>query len=301
VQRGLIFDLRRYSIHDGPGIRTTVFFQGCPLSCWWCHNPESQARVPFVHWRGERCLTCGSCAAVCPEEAITVGEGEIATDPLRCHSCGRCTDVCPALARELVGRPRSVEEIVAEVEKDQPFYERSGGGVTFSGGEPLLQWRFLLALLLACGERGLHRAVDTSGVARRDVLLEIAEHTDLFLYDLKTLDPLRHVETTGVRNGRIIDNLRALAETGVEIWIRVPLVPGVNDDDENLDRTARFVRRLPGITRVSLLPFHASARDKHDRFGMPWRLGDVEPLAEARVQELAERVAAHGLDVHVGG
>ncbi len=299
--KGRIFDIERYSIHDGPGIRTTVFFLGCPLSCWWCHNPESQGTEPFVHYRREDCLLCSSCVEACEHEALSVGSNGIVRSAQRCHNCGACAEACPTLGRERVGREISVAELLDEIEKDRAFYETSGGGVTFSGGEPLLQDEFLYEVLSACAQRGLHRAVDTSGVARRSVILRIAELVDLFLYDLKMMDAALHRETTGVSNRIVLDNLRALVALGANVRVRVPLIPGVNDSPSNLDQTARFLIDLGGIREVSLLPFHLLAREKHEKFGIPWRLGDVEPLVPDRVTEAAGRLEALGLEVRIGG
>ncbi len=299
--QGLIFDIRRYSVHDGPGIRTTVFFKGCPLSCWWCHNPESQGRDPFVYYNPDRCLGCQTCVGACPEGALELTEHGVVTDAAKCNVCGICVDVCPAEARQLVGSRYSVDEVVSEIERDRLFHEQSGGGVTFSGGEPLLQWRFLNQVLDACGERGIHRAVDTTGFAAPKVLLSVAERTDLFLYDLKTMDPELHREATGVPLQPILDNLVRLASTHARIRIRIPLIPGINDTDENIDRTGSFLADLPCIDAVHLLPFHRPAKSKHTRFGIPWRLEDDHEIPEERVQELSARLERYGLPVTIGG
>ncbi len=299
--RGLIFDIRRYSVHDGPGIRTTVFFKGCPLSCWWCHNPESQGGERFVYYNPDRCLGCGACVDACPEGALAFDAGIVVTDASRCTLDGACVAACPAEARQLVGRTYSVGEVVAEIERDVLFHEQSGGGVTFSGGEPLQQWRFLVEVLREAGEREIHRAVDTTGFAAPAVLARVAEHTDLFLYDIKTMDPQLHREATGVPLQPILDNLVRLASLGTRIRIRLPLIPGINDTDANMDDTGAFLARVPGIEAVHLLPFHRPARSKHSRFGIPWRLDDDREIPGERVQELAARLERTGLPVVVGG
>ncbi len=299
--RGLIFDIRRYSVHDGPGIRTAVFFKGCPLHCWWCHNPESQGREPFVYYNPDRCLGCGACVDACPEDALTLTEHGVATDAARCDLCGECVAACPAEARQMVGRSYSVAEVLAEIERDRLFHEQSGGGVTFSGGEPLQQWRFLIEVLRACGERDVHRAVDTTGFASPGVLLSVAEHTDVFLYDLKTMDPELHREATGVPLQPILDNLIRLVSTGGRVRIRIPLIPGINDSETNIDRTGAFLAELPRIDGVHLLPFHRPAKSKHARFGMPWRLKDDREISGERVEELSARLERYGLPVIIGG
>lgn len=301
---GLIFDIRRYSVQDGPGIRTTVFFKGCPLACWWCHNPESQGRAELVHYDPGRCLRCGACVDACEAGALALGDAGVILDPDRCTLTGGCVATCPAEARQRVGRRYDVAEVVAAVERDQLFHDESGGGVTVSGGEPLLQWEFLLELLTACGERGIHRAVDTSGLAAPDVLLRVAARTDLFLYDLKTLDPARHEATTGVPLRPVLDNLSRLLESGARVWVRLPLIGGINDSPADVERLGGFLAGLDGGSRleaVHLLPFHGPARSKHARFGMPWRLGPDGPVSDARVREVVARLEEHGLAVSLGG
>ncbi len=315
--RGLIFDIHRYSVHDGPGIRTTLFFKGCPLSCWWCHNPESQGRAPFLHYDPGRCLRCGACIEACPEGALAFvagaavsdppGADGVELDPGRCRlddGCpGRCVDACPAEARQRVGRWLTVAEVVDAVDRDALFHEQSGGGVTFSGGEPLLQWRFLSKVLDACGERGIHRAVDTTGFASPDVLLRVAERTDLFLYDIKTLDPGLHRRATGVPLQPILDNLARLLDVGARVRIRVPLIPGVSDGDAAADALALHLRGLGAgrLDGVHLLPFHRPAKAKHERFGLPWRLPVDTAVPEARVLELGARLERQGVHVTIGG
>ena len=301
MSTGRVFDLRRYSLHDGPGIRTTVFLQGCPLACWWCHNPESHPRDGFVHYERRRCLKCQACVATCDVRALKLTHRGIERDDERCHQCGECAEVCPSEAREVVGRTVSVPDLVALIERDRLFFDESGGGVTFSGGEPLLQAEFLHAALRACGEREVHRVVDTSGLARPDVLLRVAAETDLFLYDLKVMDPARHRETTGVPNDLILANLRALDENGSRVRVRIPLIPGISDDDDNIERTAAFLDTLPGIRDVSVLPYHPSARDKHAKFGMPWHMDGAAEIPADRVQAIAALLESHDLTVDIGG
>jgi len=281
---GLVLDVKRYAIHDGPGIRTTVFLSGCPLSCWWCHNPESQPREASIRVDAGRCLACGDCEHVCPGQ-----DGE------PCRVCGRCVEACPAGARHLVGRETTVEALVGEIARDRAFHERSGGGVTFSGGEPLMQPEFLLATLRACGERGMHRAIDTCGYAEREILDRITNEVDLVLYDLKAVDPHLHRETTGRGNELILANLAHLAERGIPMEIRYPVVPGVSDRDDAVDRAGEFLRGLPGERSIRVLPFHASAEDKHRRLGREWKGESV--VAGLGASAVRRRLASFGLSV----
>lgn len=300
MHSGVIFDVKRFSIQDGPGIRTTIFFKGCPLSCWWCHNPESRSREPFVHYDETRCLACGDCARVCPEDALALTEYGVVKDSARCREHGLCAAVCPAEARRQIGRRATVDEVVREIERDRLYFDESGGGVTVSGGEPLLQWEFLLEVLRVCGELDVHRAVDTTGVAAPSVLLRVAAETDLFLYDIKTMDPALHRRATGVNLLPVLNNLAILLDAGARVRIRVPLIPGVTTV-ESIERTGEFLADHPPVEGVDLLPFHRSARDKHRKFGVPWLLESDEDVPDGRVRDWAARLDGYGFPVTIGG
>ena len=298
---GLIFDIRKFSVHDGPGIRTTVFFKGCPLSCWWCHNPESQSTAQEVMLWESRCIRCGSCVSTCVLEAISQVGGEIVTDRDVCTVCGSCISTCAAEARELVGKRMTVSEVMREIERDVAFFEESDGGVTFSGGEPLAQRAFLAELLAACKALEIHTTVDTSGYTPWKALDSIRTNTDLFLYDLKLMDDTRHREFTGVPNGLILHTLRALSERGHRIILRVPVIPGINDDAQNLQEIGEFAASLPHLERLDLLPYHHSALGKYERLNKPYHLPDTRPPETERMDEIVHLLEAQNLIVKVGG
>jgi pyruvate formate lyase activating enzyme len=299
--KGRIFNIMRFSTHDGPGIRTTVFLKGCPLACWWCHNPENWGHVPAVVYIKDRCTGCGACVAACPHQALSLTAEGVLDDPGRCRGCGACVAACPAEARESTGRTIGVDELLQTVERDTPFYDQSGGGVTFSGGEPLAQPEFLMAALASCGRAGIHRAVDTSGYAEADVVRRAARLADLFLYDLKVMDPEAHRRCTGVDNARILGNLRFLSEAGAEVVVRMPLVPGVNDDPANIAATGEFLAGLPRRHPVDLLPYHDTARAKYTRLGLHRSGIAPAPLAAERLAAIQSELSRYGISTHVGG
>ena len=299
---GTIFDIKRYSIHDGPGIRTTVFLKGCALRCQWCHNPESIDPGPeLMHWPA-RCSRCYACVKACPPAALSKDAlGAVVVDRTRCDLCGKCAEACLYDAMQIVGSEMSVEEVLAEVEKDRVFYEQSGGGVTLSGGDPFVQSDFAAALVDACRSRGLRTAIDTAGLSSNGVLDRLAQRTDLVLYDLKVMDDARHREFTGASNAPILENLKRLAASGTEIWVRIPLVAGVNDDDGNIRRTIVFLLSLKTIRRVGLLPYHSGGLDKARRIGKASQFRRFESPSEERIAAIEAAFREAGFDVRRGG
>jgi pyruvate formate lyase activating enzyme len=301
---GLVFDIRRYTLHDGPGIRSTVFLKGCPLRCVWCCNPESQAPGPELLWIGEKCLACDLCPGVCPHWAIRRDlDGRPRIDDQVCDLCGICAMRCPGEALTLVGRTMTVDEVLQEVMQDERFYARSGGGLTLSGGEPLVQWAFSAELLrrYKVEERGFHTTVETCGHADWDRLAHLVPYTDLFLFDIKHMDPVEHRRLTGVDNARILDNARRLARAGAGLVVRLPLVPRCNDGDENVRATARFARSLPGVTRLDILPYHRLGEPKYARLEREYTVPAGPRPPGDRVAAARVLIEEAGLTVTVGG
>lgn len=297
---GLIFNIQKFSLHDGPGIRTTVFLKGCPLDCWWCHNVESQSGGKEPMLRLDRCSGCGSCVVRCPQGAIALEEGKAATDLGACVRCGECLVYCPENGRNICGQEMSVEAVLAEVLKDQVFYQRSGGGVTFSGGEAMAQLDFLAAALRACKAAGLQTAVDTSGAVPWASFERVLPLTDLFLYDLKLLDDAAHRTYTGVSNRGLLENLRKLSAETDAIWIRFPVIPSINDDAENIAGSIEFLKTIR-FRQLNLLPYHELGKGKAAQLGRAYRMEGVTPPSAERMEELRAQFAAAGFTVVTGG
>ncbi len=261
--KGIVFNIQRYSIHDGPGIRTTVFLKGCPLRCFWCQNPESQDLNPQILLDRKKCTLCGNCIAICPTKAIRLSDEKLTIDRKACKGCGKCVEVCPNEARRLVGKYATVDEIMHHVLRDVKFYENSGGGVTLSGGEPTAQPRFVLAILKRCKEEGLHTALDTCGYAPWTTMKKLLDHVDLVLYDLKHMDPKKHYDATGKDNRLVLRNVTRIADHK-PLRIRVPLIPGFNDSPEDIRALARFVKKELDSVPIDLLPYNKLGENKYD-------------------------------------
>ncbi|MDL2263202.1 glycyl-radical enzyme activating protein [Synergistaceae bacterium OttesenSCG-928-I11] len=277
---GRVFDIKRYTLHDGPGIRVSIHLKGCPLSCWWCHNPESQRYEPQVLFRPERCISCGACKGL---DEIAAAEG------------------CPAEARELCGVEMTVNEVMRAIMKERMFFEQSGGGVTLTGGEPLGQPAFAVALLEACKKNELHTAVDTCGFADWGVFEVTLPYTDLYLFDIKHMDPEKHRLYTGVDNEIILQNLVRLGEAGAAIFARMPFIPGINTDEKNLHDMGRFLKDVRGIAQLNLLPYHSAAEDKHSRWNMDYKPGKLYPPTENALRKAAELMEGYGIKTVIGG
>jgi pyruvate formate lyase activating enzyme len=285
---GTVFNIQRFSVHDGPGIRTTVFLKGCNMRCYWCHNPESWLPQPQIQFYEDKCVKCGACVEVCPTKAQLIENDNRIFIRENCIMCGKCTKACSAKALVQSGEKMSVLDVMKEVEKDLPFYEESQGGVTLSGGEPLLQMDFSRELLSKCKEKGIHTAVESALNVPWPVVDAIREHIDLFLIDIKVADRKKHFDATELENIRIIENLRKLSDTGSRIWIRIPVIPGVNDDIEEMKAIADLVSTIKNIEFVELLPFHNMAQSKYDSLNMEYKADGCKTPSKPTLISLIE-------------
>jgi pyruvate formate lyase activating enzyme len=300
---GIIFNIQGYCIHDGPGIRTTVFMKGCPLRCLWCQNPESHSPRPEILFSEEKCAGCGKCVPICPEQAISLPGKVSQTDRSRCEGIGSCVSACPNEARALVGRRATAEEVFKEVAADSLFYDESGGGVTLSGGEPLAQPDFAASILKKCKDAGFHTALDTCGYASWTITREVLRHVDLVLYDLKHMDPEIHKKYTGVSNDLILQNAEKIHhEMSIPMQARVSLVPGFNDSPENIDATARFIAdKLSNGIPVHLLPYHRFGAAKWERLDRRNETAVFDTPGEEEIAECRRIFESFGLTSIVGG
>lgn len=298
----LIFDVKRYAISDGPGIRIAIYFKGCPLRCAWCHNPESQSPKVQKLYTASKCIGAQDCIEVCPENALTLTRDGIVTDYEKCTLCGKCAEACPTKAIEMSGKLYDTDELMQIIERERVHIEHSDGGVTFSGGEPLMHPDFLIEMLKTCGEKGLHRAVDTCGFAPTETLLEVVKHTDLFLYDLKMLDFSLHKKWTGKNNHLILDNLKALAAAGANINIRIPFIGNVNTGENEVRAMAEFVAALPGKKpEVNLLPYHNIAQNKYNKLGHKYNSEEMREPTEDEIGFAKSIFSEKGMKVEIGG
>jgi len=294
--RGLIFDIERFAVDDGPGIRTTLFMKGCPLTCWWCHNPEAISGRPQLVFFENKCIGCGVCFDVCPVGAqVKVEGGGRSHDRDACTLCGTCVQNCGAEALVIEGREISVDAAVEELSQDEAFYASSGGGITLSGGEPMRQPDFCAEVLRRCRERGFHTALDTSGFAPWEDFEKVLAHTSLVLYDLKLADPAEHLRFTGVSNELVLSNLSRIDRRGLPVEVRIPLVPGINDSPENLQECARILRGLDHLSRVLVLPYHRMGVAKYARLGKTYRLPETRTPSREEVHSALNILTSRGI------
>lgn len=291
-RKAFIFNIQKYNTHDGVGVRTLVFFKGCPLRCQWCSNPESQRRRPQIMKQQRLCTNCGACVSACPAGVhVMTPHGHALDVDKECLGCRKCEELCPSSALSMIGRQMAVSDIADTVEEDRPFYDMSGGGVTLSGGEALMQPEAAVSLLAACRQRGINTALETSGYARPETILEAARHIDLFLFDLKHMDPGRHMELTGVHNALILQNARLLLDNKHNVKIRLPLLKGVNDDASELEAIADFLSPYKGYNNfkgIDILPYHKLGVGKYAQLGRPYQLEDTHSLSEDDIGRISD-------------
>ena len=302
MSTGLIFDIKKYAINDGPGIRLTVFFKGCNLSCQWCHNPESMSPKVQKMYNAKKCIGALSCVDNCPNDALKMTSKGIVTDYNSCNLCGKCAEVCPTKAFEMLGATILISDLIKKIDNEAIFFDQSGGGITFSGGEPLMHSNYLLEALKECGKRMYHRVVDTTAFASLETVLEVAKNTELFLIDLKVMNSEKHKEFTGVSNEKILSNITELAKTDCEIIFRIPLIKGVNTSEDNIRETASFMNSLEGNRKmINLLPYHSVAENKLVKLGKAADFVEFETPIGNEINNIISQFKSFGITASVGG
>lgn len=287
---GTIFNIQKFCVNDGPGIRTTVFFKGCPLRCIWCHNPESKSAKPELFYNAKKCVKCGKCASVCDFNVHSFIDGEHIFKRELCASCGKCEKVCPASALEMSGYEISTEDVIAAVLRDKIFYDNSGGGMTLSGGEPMLQYEFALELMKKAKENGLHTCMETCGYAPWENYQKISEYTDIFLFDYKVTNPEKHKEYTGVTNEKILENLKMLDSIGKSTILRCPIIPTLNDDTEHLLAIAKTANLLKNVIEINIEPYHPLGKGKSELLGKDYLLSELDFPSQEEIEKWIETV-----------
>jgi len=299
----MIFDIQKFSVHDGPGIRTLIFMKGCRLTCCWCSNPESHSRLPELVSYGERCIRSNRCLEVCPTHAISVKDNRLVLDKSLCNLCGKCAEACYAGAWKMFGRVVDVDYIMKEIEKDALCYRNSGGGVTFGGGEPLLYPDFISAVVSRCQSEGINVAIETCGYVPWKNLERVLDKVDLVMFDIKHMDPEIHKQLCGQPNELILRNLKRLSKRDdIEVVVRVPIIPGLNDAEDNINNTARFVASLNDtIKRVEILPYHKFGENKYERLGRKYALKGLKIPSDEHMQDIKRTMEGYGLNIQIGG
>ena len=297
----MVVEITRMTVHNGPGIRTLIIFKGCPLRCIWCSTPESQDESAEIVYYPDRCILCGDCIPVCPGNALTAGDEAVIIDRKLCDNCGRCVSVCYTEALKLVGEEYTIEELVQEVRKDEVIYKHSGGGVTVSGGEPLLEPEFTLELLRSFKQNKINIGVDTCGFVPRDTLESVLSYVDFFLWDIKHMNAEKHVDHTGVSNELILDNLRFVSDSGIPVYLRLPLIPGYNDSEANLRAVCEFAKDLSSLVTIDLLPLHHLGKARYIALGHQYPIEGIALIRDEVLQEIKYLVESYGLTCNIIG
>ncbi len=296
---GTVFDIQRFSLHDGPGIRTIVFLKGCPLSCKWCSNPESQNMKPVIMYKKNECLHCGRCINACSRKAISF-ENKTFIDRSICTGCGECANACPAGALVVKGKTMTVQQLIRELKKDATTYRRSGGGITLSGGEPLVQYEFAAELLRACKAQGWDTAIETTGAGITEAVEKVIPYVDTVLLDIKHLDTEKHKKFTGIGNEQILKNAARISQISSTV-VRVPVIPGFNYSEEEIRAITEFAKMLRGVRTIHLLPYHTFGENKYDLLGRDYALADIKPLKPEELEHLKTMVEREGFQCIIGG